>query len=257
MSMSVNNKQQVQVSRVHLQTAFENSRQLRLLLAEKLSIYPNLIITHKREGAFTWKGDAVSCGKLMSKNSKKVLSENNIEVVSGFSGFYHKTIYMKDLPRELVELSIDEIKSELEKAFDFKLFKVTKTNIRGRPGLVVLCNSETEASLIQAKKSILVDGWNVNKTQMTVNNGPPIYQCKNYFKIGHRTNWCKNSRLCENCGQNYHGSECDKNKFCVLCNKECGHIALQFRCPTRKVHVKNKSLKLQGNSKAPPSQRQW
>ena len=75
--MSINNKKQVQVSRVHLQTEFNNARQLRLFLAEKLSIYPNLIINHKHEGAFTWKGDATSCIKLMSKNNKKVLSKTH------------------------------------------------------------------------------------------------------------------------------------------------------------------------------------
>ena len=186
----------VQVSRVHLQTAFSNARQLRLFLAEKLSIYPNLIITHKREGAFTWKSDTASCNKLVSKNNKEVLSANNIEIVSGFSGFFHKTIYLKDLPRELVELPLEEIKSELEQVFKFNLFKVNRTTIRGRPGLVVLCNTEAQASIIQNKKSILVDGWSVTNKQVCGNSGPPIYQCKKCFKIGHRTNWCKNNQLC-------------------------------------------------------------
>ena len=96
----------VQMTRVHLQTAFNNARLLRLFLAEKkISIYPNLIITHQREGAYTWKGDTTSCNKLVSKNNKQMLGDNNIEVVSGFSGFFHKTIYLKDLPRELVELT--------------------------------------------------------------------------------------------------------------------------------------------------------
>ena len=182
-----------------------------------------------------------------------MLGDNKIEVVSGFSGFFHKTIYLKDLPRELLELPLDDIKKELEQDLNFFLFKVTRTSIRGRPGLVVSCNSEAQALTIQTKKSTLIDGWNVTNKQVTSNTGPPIYQRKKCFKIGHRTNWCKNNKLCENCGQSYHGSECDKVKFCVLCNKECGHIALQFKCPTRKLYVKNKSLKLRGNSKPAPN----
>ena len=120
------------MSRVHLQTEFNNAGQIRLFLAEKLSIYPNLVITHQREGALTWKGDTVSCNKLVSKNIKELLSSNNIEIVGGFSGFFHKTIYMKDLPRELVKLPLDDIKKELEQVFEFNLCKVNRTTIKGR-----------------------------------------------------------------------------------------------------------------------------
>ena len=45
------------------------------------------------------------------------------------------------------------------------------------------------------------------------------------------------------------GDKCEKAKYCVLCNKECGHIALQLQCPTRKIHSKNKSMKLQGQQR--------
>ena len=61
---------------------------------------------------------------------------------------------------------MDDIKKELEPTFEFNLFKVTRTTIRGRPGLVVLCNSEAQASTIQTKKSILIDGWNVTNKQV-------------------------------------------------------------------------------------------
>ena len=111
------------MSRVHLQTAFSNARQLRLFLAEKLSIDPNLIITHQRESVFTLKSDIASCNELVSKNNKEVLSANNIEFVSGFSGFFHKTIYLKDLPRELVQLPLDEIKNELEQVLNLTFLK--------------------------------------------------------------------------------------------------------------------------------------
>ena len=85
--------------------------------------------------------------------------------------------------------------------------------------------------------------------QVCNNSGPPIYQFKKCFKIGHRTSWCKSNQLCATCSQSYHRIKCNKNKFCVLCKKECGHIALQFQCPTRKLYVKNKSIKIQGYSK--------
>ena len=57
----------VQMNRVHLQTAFNNAIQLRLFLTEKLIIYPNLIIAHQRECAFTWKSDTAACNKLVSE----------------------------------------------------------------------------------------------------------------------------------------------------------------------------------------------
>ena len=105
-----------------------------------------------------------------------------------FQGFFHKTIYLKDLPRELVEFPLDEIKNEIEKVCEFKIFKDNRTTIRGRPGLVVLCNTKGHATILQNKKSILIDGWNVTQKRVSSNNGPPIYQCKKCFKIGHRTN---------------------------------------------------------------------
>ena len=81
-----------------------------------------------------------------------MLNANNIEIVSEFFGFFHKTIYLKDLPRELVELPVDEIKSELEQVFEFNMFKVNRTTTRERPGLVVLCNTEGQATMMQNKK---------------------------------------------------------------------------------------------------------
>ena len=86
---------------------------------------------------------------------------------------------------------MDEIKSELERVLEFNLYKINRTTIKGRPGLVVLCNTEAQASAIQNKKFILIDGWNVTSKQVASNNGPPIYKRKKCFKIGHRTNLCK------------------------------------------------------------------
>ena len=103
-----------------------------------------------------------------------MLSCNNIEIVSGFSVFLHKTIYLKDLPRELVELPLDEIKSELERVLEFNLYKINRTTIKGRPGLVVLCNTEAQASAIQNKKSIL--------KQVASNNGPTFTNVKSVLK---------------------------------------------------------------------------
>uniref|UniRef100_W8BG04 Nucleic-acid-binding protein from transposon X-element n=2 Tax=Ceratitis capitata TaxID=7213 RepID=W8BG04_CERCA len=79
---------------------------------------------------------------------------------------------------------------------------------------------------------------------------PPPMRCKNCWKYNHLAKFCKNTKICPNCANNYHlndeiKEECKEAKKCVNCtnynNYDPNHSAFDKKCP---IFIKEKEIQL-------------